>query len=257
MSDKLDLTFMITTCKRLDLFKRTMESLLTFCKDTDIIQEWICIDDNSSQEDRDEMKKLYPFFKFIWKTPYQKGHPESLNIVYGHIKTKYVFSFEDDWSCSKPFLIAPYIDFLESNDNIKQIKLVNRWGKGHTYLKTIINDSKLYKYRYNQNNSRKPLENKEYDKTVAYGDDNTSYDSNYGWWWPGFTLNPSIWKVQEFKEKIGLFEEDKKLNSVFEYDYALRAHAEGFGIAFTDIGIGHIGTKVSAYVLNDNKRSYE
>ena len=44
---KRDITFVSTTCKRLDLFIITMDSFLNFCKDIYIIDRWLCIDDNS------------------------------------------------------------------------------------------------------------------------------------------------------------------------------------------------------------------
>ena len=53
-------TFSITSCKRFDLFSKTMNSFINCCKDIDLIDEWLCIDDNSSPEDRDKMKQFYP-----------------------------------------------------------------------------------------------------------------------------------------------------------------------------------------------------
>ena len=55
-------TFSITTCKRMDLFEKTMNSFLNCCEDILSIDKWICVDDNSSKEDRQKMEKLYPFF---------------------------------------------------------------------------------------------------------------------------------------------------------------------------------------------------
>src|SRR5581483_3240428 len=50
--------FTITTCKRFDLFTSTMNSFLNCCLDLNLIDEWICIDDNSNETDRESMKKL-------------------------------------------------------------------------------------------------------------------------------------------------------------------------------------------------------
>jgi hypothetical protein len=95
-SDK-KLTLTITTCKRIDLFKRTMDSFINCCSDILLIDEFICIDDNSSDEDRETMKKLYPFFKFILKRPDDKGHVKSMNMIVDIVKTKYLLHMEDDW----------------------------------------------------------------------------------------------------------------------------------------------------------------
>src|SRR6185295_941723 len=55
-------TLSITTCKRLDLFVRTMTSFLNACQDIDLIDHWLCVDDASSDADRAEMQRLFPFF---------------------------------------------------------------------------------------------------------------------------------------------------------------------------------------------------
>ena len=51
-------TCTITTCKRLDTFKKTMNSFINCCEDIDMISYWYCVDDNSSQEDRDEVVSI-------------------------------------------------------------------------------------------------------------------------------------------------------------------------------------------------------
>ena len=63
----------ITSCKRLDLFKRTVNSFINSCTDLNLISEWFCVDDNSSLDDREEMKRLYPFFTFYFKSIEEKG----------------------------------------------------------------------------------------------------------------------------------------------------------------------------------------
>jgi hypothetical protein len=91
------ITCTITTCKRLDLFERTMNSFLSMCLDLHLIAQWICIDDTSSQSDREQMQRLYPFLTFIWKSENEKGHAQSMNQLLDRIRTPYVFHLEDDW----------------------------------------------------------------------------------------------------------------------------------------------------------------
>ncbi len=43
-----NITFTMTTCKRLDLFVPTMNSFLRCCTDRHLISRWIIVDDNSS-----------------------------------------------------------------------------------------------------------------------------------------------------------------------------------------------------------------
>ncbi len=87
------ITITTTTCKRLDLFKPTVNSFIACCLDFEKfeIDKWLVIDDNSSQEDRKEMAKLYPFLTFINKTQAQKGHARSINMMLRHVHTPYLF----------------------------------------------------------------------------------------------------------------------------------------------------------------------
>ena len=72
----------ITTCKRLDLFQQTINSLLNHCLDISLVDYWYCVDDNSSMEDRIKMKKLYPWIEFYDKTESEKAHRKSMNLIY-------------------------------------------------------------------------------------------------------------------------------------------------------------------------------
>jgi hypothetical protein len=91
------ITMTITTCKRLDLFKKTMDSFINCCMDIILIDEFICIDDNSSESDRNTMKELYPFFTFILKDESQRGHVYSMNMLVNVVKSDYMIHLEDDW----------------------------------------------------------------------------------------------------------------------------------------------------------------
>jgi len=115
-------TFTITTCKRLKLFKRTMNSFINCCKDIDQIGRWICVDDNSSQSDKNSMKKLYPFIEFIWKTPDQRGHAKSMNIIRETVDTPFVLHMEDDWQFYvKQNYIIPSIQLLNKESKYGQV----------------------------------------------------------------------------------------------------------------------------------------
>ena len=47
-----NVTFSITSCKRFDLFHKTVNSFINCCTDVHKIDRWLCVDDNSSEEDR-------------------------------------------------------------------------------------------------------------------------------------------------------------------------------------------------------------
>ena len=70
------------TCKRLELFKETLNSILNTWEDIKKIDYWFCVDDNSSKEDREYMKNKYPFIEYYFKNNEEKGHKKSMNIIY-------------------------------------------------------------------------------------------------------------------------------------------------------------------------------
>ena len=65
--NKINIFFSITTCKRYDLFVKTINSFLICCKDINLIDYFFCIDDNSSNEDRKNMLVNYHFIKYYFK----------------------------------------------------------------------------------------------------------------------------------------------------------------------------------------------
>ena len=114
--NKNRITLTITTCKRYDLFTKTMNSFLSNCLDIDMIDRWICIDDNSSDEDRENMMWNYPFFEFHFKDSKSKGHYISMNMILDLVKTPYLIHLEDDWLfIEKTWYIRPALCILESS----------------------------------------------------------------------------------------------------------------------------------------------
>ena len=258
---KRDITFVSTTCKRLNLFIKTMDSFLHFCRDIHIIDRWLCIDDNSSEEDRRVMKERYPFFEFILKTPEERGHAKSLNIMLEQVKTRHILLLEDDWLSSKPFYIEPYIDFLKEN-SYDQILFKKFWENFHPQVKTI-NNTPVFEYKYspyhpakntleiNYKNSYERYE-KEFDVYTKYPD-----ASQIGFYYPGFSLNPGIFVLDKIRENNFTFKEDKSYNDSAELYFSFQCLDKNMKIAFSHIDIEHIGGGNSAYVLNDTKRSYD
>ena len=71
----------ITSCKRLSLFTQTVNSMLRCWTDIGAVHAWLCVDDNSSESDRAAMREAYPWMTFVLKTPDQRGHLSSMNII--------------------------------------------------------------------------------------------------------------------------------------------------------------------------------
>ena len=123
-------TFVVCTCKRLDCFFGSMDNFFKNCLDHYLIKEFIVIDDNSSNEDRQKMKEKYPNFRFILKGPEEKGHSKSLNMIPDLVKTEYFLNWEDDTEFLNPKnYITDSIKILESHNanklNIKHYLFFN------------------------------------------------------------------------------------------------------------------------------------
>lgn len=211
-------TFTVTTCKRFDLFEQTMNSFLNCCKDLNKIDEWLCVDDNSSEEDRKKMKELYPFFNFYWKSSEEKGHPRSMNIIRDNTKTEFVFHMEDDWKffCKRNY-ISDCMSVL-SEDNVYGQCLVNKnyaetpqdIGIVGGLSKTAKNGTRYFVHEHTATKEQFEQFNKKYGKQM-----NCAY-------WPHFSFRPSLFRrklltiIGPFNEKVSHFEMDysKKYTSL-------------------------------------------
>ena len=65
---KCNVMITFTSCKRYDLFERTIKSILYTWNDLQMIDYWYCIDDNSSYEDRQKMRSMFPWIDFYMKS---------------------------------------------------------------------------------------------------------------------------------------------------------------------------------------------
>uniref|UniRef100_A0A6C0H381 Methyltransferase FkbM domain-containing protein n=1 Tax=viral metagenome TaxID=1070528 RepID=A0A6C0H381_9ZZZZ len=250
----LDITFVITTCKRLKMFIETMDKLILHCQDLFLIKNWVCIDDNSSEQDRNEMKQRYPFFEFIMKSPEQKGHAKSLNIVFNSIDTKYVFFFEDDWRCNLHFSILPYVEFLEQYEKDQVIFHGRSENDGYKKL-AMLHNKDIYSYSYNPKHKAKK-DTKLLPFYEQFEKEFQCESDNIGFFYPGFSLNPSIFNIEKIKRHNLEFSEDVKYNDCFELRFAFECLKAGFKTSFTNILICHIGD-ISSYILNNNPRCFD
>ena len=243
------LTLTMTTCKRYDLFTQTVNSLLNNVKDLYMIERFICVDDNSSHEDRVKMLDNYPFFEFVFKKPHQKGHVESMNILRGKLTDadRFIFHLEDDFVfLRKRNYIAKSIRVLKDNPKIGQV-LFNRnyaetpeqyniqGGDGFGGRNGVPGVPFLIHEYVPEKEKRK------YSVSCEY--------------WPHYSFRPGITK-KEVWDKVG------KFNTVphFEMEYAFRYVNAGYVTAFHNrVDLLHIGKLTNekgdnAYSLNEVKQ---
>jgi GR25 family glycosyltransferase involved in LPS biosynthesis len=216
------------------------------------------VDDNSSEEDRVKMKEKYPFFEFYFKTPQEKGHPRSMNIIRDKVKTPYIFHMEDDWQfISKRKYISECMDVLSQSDKFGQC-LVNR-----NYAETE-RDFKILGGIENKTNAGTRFFIHEY---CATEEELNNFNIKYGnspncAYWKHFSFRPSL-LIKHILTNLGAF--DEKV-SHFEMEYSSRYSQAGYLSTFLDdIYCLHIGRltserfdpeKTNAYVLNDEKQLF-
>jgi hypothetical protein len=241
------LTF--TTCKRLDLFRQTVWSIVNTWVDLDAIDYWYCVDDNSSDEDRAAMQAEFQWIDFKWKTVDEKGHRASMNMIWdklNEMKPKYWIHMEDDflfyWRGSyvnEP--IAMLQMTITRAHNVKQVLYNRNYSetirdykiKGHTLIPMVAGYC-LHDHRANSEGL--PYNNCHY--------------------WPHYSFRPGVIDVEAL---LALGNYDSP-NQFFEMDYANKWTAAGYTTGFFNrITNRHIGrltserhnkTLPNAYELN-------
>ncbi len=245
-----------TTCKRLVLFKQTINSILNTWNDYTNIDYWYCVDDNSSEEDKMEMKKLYPWINYYFKNETEKGHRISMNLIWDKIKSlniDYWIHMEDDFLFfQRDDYVSKGIKGLQTlnTHNVKQVLFNREYGE-------TINDYNIVSFE--------PFEE---DYCIHIYDKYKKSNKINCYYWPHYSFRPSIIDAKTIIN-LGNFDSD---NTFFELDYANKYTNSGFKSAFLNqISCLHIGRLTSeknnsgvsnAYSLNnisqfDNQKNKE
>jgi len=230
----------ITTCKRLDLFTKTVNSILNMWTDVDQIDYFYCVDDNSSEEDRVVMQTQYPFFNYYMKSASERGHRESMNLIWSklnELKPTYWIHLEDDWLFfKKEAYVSRAIQALETHES-KQVHQV------------VFNRDYGLMYSDLERTGGLPLG----PGLILHEKRDGIPGRNCGYW-PHYSLQPSVTRTRVVLE-LGNYDSPNKF---FERDYADRYHARGYMTAFfNSIYSIHIGKQhwekdgKNAYALNE------
>ena len=234
--EKIEVLLTMTTCKRFDLFEQTVNSILHNWTDLDQVDAWFCVDDNSSEEHKKQMRS-YDWIEYYWKGPSQKGHRSSMNLIWkklNEVKPTYWIHIEDDF--------VFHVERSYVKDAIRGLRetgasqlLYNR-----NYAETI------HDYRIEGHREVTPEFCLHEFKTGTFPFQNCHY-------WPHYSFRPGITKV-EVVLQLGNFDSP---NTFFEMDYAYRWMNAGHTTAFYNaITCQHIGkltkdkSKPNAYALN-------
>jgi GR25 family glycosyltransferase involved in LPS biosynthesis len=243
------ITVTMTCCKRLQLFQKTVNSFINCCQDKNLIDEWVVVDDNSSEEDRTIMKEMYPFIKFIFKTPSEKGHAKSMNILINQIKTPYIFHIEDDWCffCKDNYL-SKCLSVLESNKKYGQCLVNREYGEDSDGHEIFGGTSKFLECPHLHYYVHEYLSGNELEKFVS---ENT--EKKHCIYWPHFSLRVGMTSKSVIDE-VGSFNEEV---GHFEMEYANRYVQKGYLTTFLDtIFCFHTGRKTSERFDNSKLNAY-
>lgn len=243
--------FSITTCKRFDLFRQTINSFIHCCKDLDMISEWIVVDDNSASEEIQKMKLSYPFFHFIIKDINQKGHVRSMNIIRDYAISngyQYLLHIEDDFHfVQKRSYIKDAIEILNHNEKLGQVLFNLNYVEviDHQYSKIdggiSCKTSGKINYVVHQHYESGTPQYNEYVKTLSMN--NT--------WWPHYSFRPSLLRVSMLND-IGEYPNSNHFELAYAKEYVKNGYQSSF---FDDLTCIHIGKKTwekteNAYSLN-------
>lgn len=260
LPNESSITVTMTSCKRFDLFERTVNSFLRCCMDRSLIYDWIVVDDNSNENDRDKMKNMFPFIHFIWKSEKQKGHVESMNLIVKSVKTPFLFHLEDDWEfLHEEMYLTRCLQVLQSNSQYGQCLVNKNYGEGNLSFVTIggkynvVNSNNHY--FEHQHFSDQSVLSQEVQKHCEFMQEHhqpfTSVSTQY--YWPHFSFRVGMTKMQVF-QSIGSFE---KCNH-FEMQYAIRYNSKNYITTFLDsIYCAHIGRRTNERSDNSKTNAYE
>lgn len=237
-----NVTVTVTSCKRLPLFLETIESFMRCLIEKHLIAEYVCVDDNSSDEDRKIMQERFPFFRFIMKGEAEKGHVESMNIIADRIKTRHLLHIEDDWLFCNRISISDMKEILDEDPSVLKQVAINKNYDEISSARSIGGDE-----RFTKKGLRYFIH--EYCTTQ---DDNDAFTAKHGPgmscnYWPHFTLRPSLIDTEIFKSL------NFKQVPHFEMAFAREYVDKGWKTAFLqEFNAKHLATDrtVNAYVLN-------
>lgn len=244
----------MTTCKRLVEFLTTMKSFDASVVDPELIGGYFCVDDNSSESDREVMRREYPRFDYVWKTPDQKGHVESMKIIAREVARRgydYVLHLEDDWMFVNELRLADALEIMADNTVVRQVALNKNYAErrqpsaidraGGISVRTK-RGLRYYVHEYCDTKQKRDS------FTSRWG---SRRHCNY---WPHFTLQPSVVDARVFKDVT--FKTCRHFEMVFAFEYADSGYKTAFYQEPVCVHIGRLiseaGTgKLNAYQLNE------
>lgn len=121
---KPEVTFILTSCGRIDLLKTTIETFEKF--NTYPIKRGIITEDSCDEDVYRQVRELFGDRYEIWANETKKGQIKSIVDAYATVDTPYIFHCEDDWEFMRSGFIEESIAILEHDPNIMQAFLESK-----------------------------------------------------------------------------------------------------------------------------------
>ena len=197
----------MTSCGRFDLLDQTLSSFLQTC-DHDI-KKFIIIDDSTDSQCHSNIRKKYQGVELITNDE-RIGQIKSIDKMYSHVDTEYIFHCEDDWLFFKSGYLNKSLKLLESDSNIFQCWIRDRNDHNHPTL----------------------------NETEEYG--GIEFKEMLPMWegiYSGFTFNPSLIRKSDY-DKLGNY---YKIGGETKIGHFLKNKFNHKFVTLTDGYVKHIG----------------
>lgn len=219
------ITFVMTSCNRFDLLEPTLKSFIE--SNTYSIEKYIFIEDTEKIIQLKQVVKKFPevYNKalLLYNLP-KLGQIKSIDRAYSYVDTDYIFHCEEDWEFYKTGFIEDSIEILEEDS-----KILNVWLRELT----DTNGHPVEKEEFTSKNGLK------YKKLCV----------NYLGKWHGFTFNPTVKRVSDYK-KLGAYQSVGHESEIGQFYFE-----QGFkAVVFTEGFVKHSGWH-RRVLDNDKKRS--
>jgi hypothetical protein len=171
------ITVVLNSCGRLDLLQRTLASFNSF--NTYPVKEFIIVDDSGSEDIHNKLRQEYSSHYTLVLEPH-RGLIPCVDDGCSRVKTEYFFKLEEDWEFYQSGFIERSMNVLASRSDIM-----------HVWL------------RDQRDTNAHPIEPELYS---ANGVGYKMLALNFLGQWNGFTFNPSVWRLSDYK-KLAPFEQ--------------------------------------------------
>jgi len=224
----------ITAFGRPLMFHRALMSFRLHCLDClELVDQWFAIDDGSSMEQLQYMKRLAPDVQWIRKGPEERGLPGSLNVLVRVTRDyDYLVQIEDDFFyVMDERYVGKSLRILQSDPRIGQVLFNQNYAETNTAWETERLVGGISVTWENGDGSHiehvyaGPVGS---ERWKEYFKDKPGKVGNLHW--PHFSTRGGVWNLSAIRS-VGQFE-NLEGSGVFEYAFAKRYVQQGYKSAF-------------------------